>query len=622
MSGQSKRPLLKMASYSDGKVLNEFILNKSKLLIGNAQNCDISINDQALSYYHAIIFIDPQASDGIEITDLKSTNGVWLNNQKIEHAFAGPGDEIRIGTQTYIIEEAISIAGPKSNSVEFMSVDASIKKIKHDNLPVTAGLKPMEGLEVIDNEYCNIKFDEHVRVINELNLNTTELKNSYIDSDIEKDSEKILRNKKRKYLEFLILCDGHIISAHYRTLKKGKFYLSTIKEGPRFILIDEVNFDFHKELFLTIEDDYMNVHCPSNFHFLHDDYEQKSIIIKFNQMAIVSYKGIQIFVKITDAIEDIKLYPFFRTDKNFIKQASMVFASFFVFMTAMLMTDTSIEKKEVKKLAIIYKVQEEEIKRMKAEDPVNNNSNPGQNIVDEPPKQQKEEPQKQIAKIQEKEAPPQNQQPKHQEVAKVDKPKPIKTYKFDSSKTFSSVFKNTSVSTDVSSKTFTQSSNVAMNAKQIDTTSFTGNTSVSSRNPSALSAKGALNSLGGRGLISKDGIDTNYSNPKTVVLGSMDPEILRKLLREYLPQFRHCYQQELGRIQQKLDGVISLDFRIGPNGKVVSSDITMKKTTFTSDGQRCFKSVLNIIKFPSPKGGGHVDVTQPLNFYSEREVIN
>ena len=27
----------------------------------------------------------------------------------------------------------------------------------------------------------------------------------------------------------------------------------------------------------------------------------------------------------------------------------------------------------------------------------------------------------------------------------------------------------------------------------------------------------------------------------------MDPDLLRKILQEYLPQFRHCYQQELAQ---------------------------------------------------------------------------
>ena len=34
---------------------------------------------------------------------------------------------------------------------------------------------------------------------------------------------------------------------------------------------------------------------------------------------------------------------------------------------------------------------------------------------------------------------------------------------------------------------------------------------------------------------------------KTVVLGGMDPDTIRKILMDHLPQFRFCYQKELDR---------------------------------------------------------------------------
>ena len=100
----------------------------------------------------------------------------------------------------------------------------------------------------------------------------------------------------------------------------------------------------------------------------------------------------------------------------------------------------------------------------------------------------------------------------------------------------------------------------------------------------------------------------------------MDPELLRKILAEYLPQFRHCYQQELQK-QEDVEGVLDMNFRIGKDGKVSKINIKAKDSRFSGGGVNCMASVLRLIDFPKPKGGGIVDVRQPLNFFSERAKI-
>jgi hypothetical protein len=128
-------------------------------------------------------------------------------------------------------------------------------------------------------------------------------------------------------------------------------------------------------------------------------------------------------------------------------------------------------------------------------------------------------------------------------------------------------------------------------------------------------------SYGSRGLANKSGFDSSYLEPKTVVLGSMDPELLRKILREYIPQFRHCYQQELIANSDKIKGIIDLNFTISSVGKVSKFQIKSKEAHFSHKGVGCMGQVLSLIDFPKPKGGGVVDVNQPLNFFSETEKI-
>lgn len=124
-----------------------------------------------------------------------------------------------------------------------------------------------------------------------------------------------------------------------------------------------------------------------------------------------------------------------------------------------------------------------------------------------------------------------------------------------------------------------------------------------------------------KGLANKKGIDTAYVQADTVVLGSIDPEILRKILGEYLAQFKFCYQQELQEQSEKIKGIVDLNFRIEGDGKVSMVNIKSAQTKFSNKGIGCMSNILRMIDFPKPKGGGLVDVRQPLNFFSESTKI-
>lgn len=124
-----------------------------------------------------------------------------------------------------------------------------------------------------------------------------------------------------------------------------------------------------------------------------------------------------------------------------------------------------------------------------------------------------------------------------------------------------------------------------------------------------------------KGLANKKGIDTAFVQADTVVMGSIEPEVLRKILQEYLPQFKFCYQQELQEHSEKIKGVVDMNFRIEGDGKVSTVNIKTASTQFSSKGISCMSNILRIIPFPKPKGGGLVDVRQPLNFFSESTKI-
>ena len=101
----------------------------------------------------------------------------------------------------------------------------------------------------------------------------------------------------------------------------------------------------------------------------------------------------------------------------------------------------------------------------------------------------------------------------------------------------------------------------------------------------------------------------------TLVFGSMDPDVIRRRLMEFLPQFRSCYQRELQSTGNLINGLIKLNFIIGSSGHVVKSGLTNKSSSTLPRGvSRCVLNVLNGISFPEPRGGGRVEVNQPMNF--------
>lgn len=124
-------------------------------------------------------------------------------------------------------------------------------------------------------------------------------------------------------------------------------------------------------------------------------------------------------------------------------------------------------------------------------------------------------------------------------------------------------------------------------------------------------------SKGAEGLSSKKAIYTAGIPSETVVLGSMDPDIIRRILLEHLPQFRYCYQKELERTAQETAGVIKLNFTIGASGHVAQAGVD-GSSGLPTEVKKCVVGVLKGIAFPEPMGGGTVEVKQPMNFYPKK----
>ncbi len=357
---------------------------------------------------------------------------------------------------------------------------------------------------------------------------------------------------------------------------------------------------------------------------------KKDLVLEHGGIVRLNYKTVQILIRITKGQPHLKTAPFFSKDKEIRNQLISFLSIGLLMLLISFFVDTNPTKPE-EQIAIVYKrpmpfkdapqIKAKEVAEVKADNPENikpdTSATREKTKTAESKKPAKESTRKnEIAKRSES-----KKASKSKAQAKVKKAKAkVDTYKFQFKSTVSSLLAKTGDLSDVKVTNVSSES-----SKSVSNIATSGSQALKKANLDAYAGKlgkksssKSLNRVGAKGLVNRKGAFTSYIEPKTVVLGSIDPELLRKILRQYLPQFRHCYQQELEYNSDNLQGVVDLDFRINNIGKVTKTNIIAKNAKFSKRGTACMSSVLKIIQFPKPKGGGVVDVRQPLNFYSEK----
>ncbi|MBK8014211.1 MAG: TonB family protein [Deltaproteobacteria bacterium] len=106
--------------------------------------------------------------------------------------------------------------------------------------------------------------------------------------------------------------------------------------------------------------------------------------------------------------------------------------------------------------------------------------------------------------------------------------------------------------------------------------------------------------------------DINISAGSPLVMGSLDKEIIRRVIKQHIAQIRYCYEKELVRAPG-LFGKVATKFVISADGAVQSADVT-ESTLGNAEVERCVVSKIRTWRFPKPKGGGIVVVKYPFIF--------
>jgi FOG: FHA domain len=81
-----------------------FALQKGDVFIGRHAQCDLVLHDPEVSRRHLKITSE---ENGWWLDDLGSTNGSFVNGQRITHQTTAPGDRIQIGQSTLVIKKSL-----------------------------------------------------------------------------------------------------------------------------------------------------------------------------------------------------------------------------------------------------------------------------------------------------------------------------------------------------------------------------------------------------------------------------------------------------------------------------------------------------------------------------------
>jgi hypothetical protein len=116
---------------------------------------------------------------------------------------------------------------------------------------------------------------------------------------------------------------------------------------------------------------------------------------------------------------------------------------------------------------------------------------------------------------------------------------------------------------------------------------------------------------GGRGALSTK-VEATTTLVAPTVLGSIDPQSVRRVVRAHAGQIRACYESALSRTPG-IAGKVVVQWVIGSDGRVTKVQIA-ESSLKSADIEGCLQTKIATWRFPKPTGGGLVVVNHPFVF--------
>ena len=588
--------------------LKSYVIHKKRILIGSGESCDFIIPYIGIEGVHAVLEVK---ENNVKIYDMNTASGTYLNGKNVVANEAKVGDKICFGDFCFSIESFNGMVVDAIN--DFPPILQNSVPLKEESIPlIPKRVNRTKLSKSLKGSYDKIEYPL------ENALGADELE--YIFEPASEITNVLHYDNYEKSIEVITTLGDRIFSIDYLSTDLEKFILKGGVDGngvvfPYLAKGESIQFVEKKQNKLFVQ-------RIDGFEIL--DLKDKSIndlLLTDDSLIVLMSDHIKIFIRLSDAPPTTLPEPFIKNDRTFWKYFIFVMLMVLVFLAFVGIMDVNEELKEKKapqKLAsILYK----------------------KPVLSISVANTKKEDKKVVQKVSKK--PPVNKTFSKSQASKSVAPKVTSTPKTASPTTKTSTAKTKSTSkgnidtykaVDFAASlpnVLSKSSNFE-NIKNEQQNDF----EYSANGPSAqnLGEEVKLNKLDGKvedisKAASKNLSDTgelsDFSNNKvmatagipsrTIVLGGMDPDTIRKILMDHLPQFRFCYQKELDQAKSEFSGRITLNFVIGASGNVTRAGV--KENSMPPEVRGCVVNVLRGIPFPAPRGGGVVEVTQPMNFY-------
>lgn len=629
----------------------DLTINKKRTMIGRSRVCDVTISDTSVSNIHAVIEV---FDTGVRIYDMNSTGGTFVNGEKIVAQDLKPGDTVKLGQYSFVFDNYKREVAPPP-------LEMLIPTMDNVSFGTPMPSLPKEKPQIITKAQPRVKYP--------LAQDPRAEFSEYIFEDVEELYPIFKYDYSNASVEIIILFNDNIFSVDYLPAKNGKYRLvGEIPTGndieyPYLGKKDRVDFVEvrNNEVTLFPLNDYKCLSLSDNVKEINGN---SPILLGEDDIIRFEKENLQIFIRKTVSPPKIAAPPVLRRDPDFIKYLLLILLFSFLFLTGMTLitVDEELEKEKVpERLATILYKKKLVLAKTKA---ITKTKDMPKKIMQKSPKKEevkkttetkvKTEKKNTVAppKVGEKDtkktAPAKKADPRQGPKNNITKvtPKtgkeaaksaakssansvrksPVNSNNKGNVDTFKSINFSSTVSNLLAKGGSTKGvGQAASGSSTSDTSSTVGGSESAQAERAALKtnvgslagiASGKLDtSKGVRGIIDKKNLFTAGTPFRRVVLGGMDPDIIRQILIAHIPQFRYCYQKVLDKASAVFHGVVRLDFIIGASGSVTRASVASSSEGMPVNVKSCVSNVLKGIRFPKPLGGGVVEVKQPFNFY-------
>jgi len=176
----------------DGEnIRNRYTIDRPEITFGRELTCEIVINDTKSSRRHAQIrylnFADPHATPEVQLVDLKSTNGTFVNGHPITEYTLQDHDKITIGTtilsftlrdestlkaEQKLIELASSdaLTGLNNRAVFDMQINREFERARRYERNLTLMMLDIDHFKVVNDTFGHPMGDQVLREVSQIIL--------------------------------------------------------------------------------------------------------------------------------------------------------------------------------------------------------------------------------------------------------------------------------------------------------------------------------------------------------------------------------------------------------------------------------------------------------------------